>query len=337
MAYSSNPVALWKGAPVTLQNSAGRVNFSVITQDDGAVVYTGRAVSRPGAASVVTDIADIAADYCRQTPIPIPSFFLDQTYDRGTAFPGIFNRRFVVQVSGTTVTSINVDCIADWSYRYATPSRSGFLSDPVLNLVSPDQVLVFSHHYAPATSVALKQGGTTLESVTGLTASRPYNYAFPLARHSVGGTDIQVTSGSAAAAFKVLACPADVLYYVNAFGGWDSLVVAPMVKVSQEITRQAVTMDPDLAAYDERNRRDFLIETGQLFQVSTPWLTDTESDKFSLHVPGSPLLFLQHDGAVYPVTVEDTQLQAFLTQYTNGRRPVRYTINLRLAAYRFRK
>jgi len=330
MAYSQNPTPLWAGSPQTLLSAAGAVSYTVRTGDDNAVIYSGRAVSRPGANSVTVDIADIAADYCRQE---MPAFQADLDHDSPEALLVKFNRPFLIQSTSPAV-SRTVNFCADWSYRNDAP-RLRFLSDPVLAVIPGGGVAIVSDLCVPATSAALKAGATTLATIPGLTASSPYNLLFPVAM--LDATSVTVTCGTRSQTFSVDACLKNALYYVNAFGGWDCLPLANIVKGQDIFTRASVALDFVPSSVDPRSRRDFFVSSERTFQVQTPWLTDAQSARFSLHVPGTVLASFFHNGAFWPVTIDDTQIAADLTASSNGRVPVRHTLTLRLAQYRFRK
>lgn len=328
MAYSSSPTALWEGSPQTILQTAGIMNYTVKTGDDNAVIYAGRAVSRPGESNVVVDIADIAADYCRQE---MPAFEAVNLYGDPDYHLVKFNRPFLLEATGVSKT---VNFIADWSYRDDAP-RSRFLSDPVIAALPSLGVAIVSDYYVPATSAKIASGGSTLDTITGLTSGTPYNLIFPLNGRSI--SEATVSCGSHSFTFRVESCMKAALYYVNAFGGWDCLPLDPITRGTDAFRRESVSMDYIPSRTDSRSRRDFFVETSRTFQVRTPWLTDAQSERFSLHVPGTILASLFLDGHFYPVTVEDTEAAYNLTQSANGRVPVRHTLTLRLAQYRFRK
>ena len=328
MAYSSSPTALWAGSPQTILQTDGVVEYSVRTADDDVQIYAGRAVSRPGESFVSVDIADIAADYCRQE---MPAFEAVNLYGDPDAQLVKFNRPFIIR---TTAADKTVNFLADWSYRNDAP-RSRFLSDPVAAVLPANGVLIISDYYAPATTARISSGGTTLATITGLTAGTPYNLIFPLGSFSV--SEVTVSCGGHNATFRVDGCMKAALYYVNAFGGWDCLPLDRIVRGMDHFQRESVALDFIPSRSDARSRRDFFVETSRTFQVRTHWLTDAQSERFSLNVPGTILASFFMDGHFYPVTIDDTEAAYNLTQSANGRVPVRHTLTLRLAQYRFRR
>lgn len=162
-----------------------------------------------------------------------------------------------------------------------------------------------------------------------------YNLSVPINNHYTSGMMILNTRYHGSTVDTTVSydtnpkyCGDFALYYLNAKGGWDSLLLEGVVKKTDNFTRYSI---------DKAYRTDTL-EFGHSTltnTISTTWecnthlMKDTESDKFYRHVVGSNSVYL-HDlkaNEIYPVTMADGSVERKQFK-SNGRKFSQYTFKI---------
>lgn len=359
-------VPIWRDRFVTL-GTAQYYDFQIRLGDAaGDVVYSGRAWLRPGAQAVTIRINDICADWLQQllpdrrdaafTPFP-----LARTFVTGTVADGAF-------APVDTVTFL-----ADWSYdRYFDPATMP-LADPVRHVLDPRQWLFVSTDAGSVRfSLAFSDGRTQTVVVTG---NGPGAAALDLSRYpGISAVTAGRTSWSVDGAVGVVqrretvggdynsdfsddfligtsgggggddpggsgggACARYVVHYVNAYGGWDSLVVEGAVRERYALERHTAREEYDNADPAARGLRDYAVGVTPSWELSPGLLTDEQSEKMR-NLLASALVYLCDlgTGEFIPVVLTDTshEVQQFRT---NGRAFSSYTFTAQLAQDRFRR
>ena len=306
---------IWKDRRVTLANSGTYADFE-IRQDNasGTLLYSGRAYPRPGETDITAKINDICAPFLR---VPIPDLGLRFT-------PMKVSETFATCVGGVakdTITFYN-----DWSYdRDYTADPNVPLSDPIRDEVDPRQTLMFSV-LSGVTSVnvtlTFTDGTTMVVSVqVALSAdfNNDFNNDFALvddpSRSGTAILDLSPFTGLASVSFmgrtyKVRqdTCTRFALYYVNAYGGWDSFLLDGYTTRRDNLTRHTALQDYDNDSETARGRKDYALEVTPAWTLRTGILTDDESSRMH-HLLNSTEVYLQDltDGTFHPVVLTDTE------------------------------
>ena len=124
-------------------------------------------------------------------------------------------------------------------------------------------------------------------------------------------------------------CAKYVLYYQNAYGGYDSLLIEGMSSEEDAVSRKTMS--------DIDGKKNYLNDISKTITLHTSWMTDEESLRMH-HLLNSNLVYL-HDlelNEVYPVILNNSNTQ-YKTYKSNGCKLVNYTIDVTLAEYRRRK
>jgi len=137
--------------------------------------------------------------------------------------------------------------------------------------------------------------------------------------------------------YKVMpACHRYALYYVNAYGGVDFLLMEGNCKRSEDIKRYthkrvASTGYDDRAIVEDANVQDVK------YRLKTGLLTSAESEKMH-HLIGATEVFLYdcETREMRPVVITDTECD-HKTYKSEGNRLVQYIINVQLAQERMRR
>lgn len=332
---------IWKDRIVTLAAGADSADFEIrIGSAAGELIYSGRAYRRPGSADVVARINDICADYLAAR---LPDFSQDFTLMD-------ISRTFVVVVGGAVVETVTF--VNDWSYdptRVITADTS--LSDPILPEVDPRQAMIISvagSGVVLSATLTFEDGTTIIRSIT---PGGSYNASFNWS-YDKGGTQgpgvavldlsvysglVRVEVGGISYAVRQNGCARYVVAYVNAYGGWDTLVLDGIPVRRDDLVRHTIDTDYDNTDPTARGRRDYAIEVSPAWTLRTGILTDAQSEKMH-HLLNSPDVYLLDfaDMVWRPVVLTDTTHDE-QTYRSNGRRPVVYEFNAQLAQERFRR
>lgn len=333
-------VPIWKDYPVTL-GTGDAYDYEIRLDDaSGAVVYSGRAHKRPGAASVVVQVNDICAAYLaeRLPALNIPAGFT----------PFAVAQTFVVRayVSGAWATKAAIEFYNDWSYDYAFNPATMPLSDPITGELDPNQRLIFSTLPASnLTAVLTFEDGTTSTIVIPIARSADFNNDFnddfsDVDTEAHGGAavvDLSAFSGLISVviggvAYKVRneSCRRYVIYYVNAYGGWDSLLIDGNDRRIDTYDRHTMDMDYNNADPAARGRDDYAIEVTPNLELHTGYLTDEQSARMH-HLLGSTQVYLCDlpTGVVRPLVLTNTECE--FKRFKTGHTLNAYTITAQVA------
>ena len=318
---------IWKGYTVSRQTEAGSLSY--IIKCDGATIYTGKAYKRPGASDISFNIGDVCAP------------FLSSNAEIATAATGFMainemQRTFVVEyLSGSVLAT--VDFNNDWSYSNKLPNKP-YAADPVRAVVDPRQILLVSVYGAKAVSadISKTEGMDTVDLYFGDAASGVGMVKlsdYPTAnRIAMFATDDPSNPLYTQQNYMVQnTCVRYVLYYVNAFGGWDSLLTAGNDKRVDNYTRSTYKKVYSPADLSDRGTVNYRNDIERTISLVTDWLTDEESARMH-HLFGSTNVLLHDlvDDIIRPVTIT-AKSWTEKSFRNNGAKLVNYQIDVTIA------
>lgn len=336
----ANPI--WKDYYVNL-GTAESVQFRILVGDD--VIYTGKAFKRPGQANNQIRINDICADYLEHV---FPK--LEHITFSGAKQP----LTFIVQIlsGGAWVTNTNVSFDNNWSYDYDYNPATMGMAFPISSRIDKRQWVMFSVYNASSVAVTVKlMNGSTFDVIVPVEISDDFNEDFNLDFSKIykapeTGTAVfrmsqwkdvdTITIENKT--FKVVdACNAYVLYYLNAYGGWDSLLIEGNHSEVDNLTRHMRETEYDNRNVQNRGTHNNVNEIVKTLTLHTSWLSDDESSRMH-HLLNSTNVYLGdiRSGAMIPVVLTDTQTD-YKTYKGNGGRLVNYSINVTIAQERTRR
>ena len=335
----ANPI--WKDFYVNL-GTAESVQFRILVGDD--VIYTGKAFKRPGKANNEIKINDICADY-------LENVFPDLV---GTTFTEGEYVTFVIQTmsgsSWSTRTSVQFD--NNWSYDYNyNPARHG-MSFPVNGHIDIRQWVVFTEYNASTITATIGLAdGSSFDVLIPVAISNDFNADYnndfsKSVRSSQTGTAVfdlsqwgdvrSLTIGNKV--LKVVnGCSRYALYYVNAYGGWDSMLIEGNHSEVDNLTRYTRETEYDNRSIQNRGVHNYVNEIAKTMTLHTSWLSDEESARMH-HLLNSTEVYLGDivTGQMIPVILTDTRTD-YKTYKGNGGRLVNYAINVTIAQERIRR
>ena len=327
--------AIWKDYIVDLQSYLGTADYVDYSVTSGTeTIYTGRAY-KDAAGGCKVRLNELCADYLAN-----PLSFAAEGFTATDLC-----RAFALKVGTAAVAEVTF--ALDWSYDYGRPA-SGPASDPIDGKIDPRQWLLFSAYDATELLVRSRVsrgdfsadfnadftiGAYTEETVYshagswGDLALRPGEFA--------EGADIEIedTSGNTARYTVVAPCARYALYYRNAYGGWDSFLIAGNAKQTDGYERTSMQLDYDNRTRTARGRRDIVNAVARSFTLVSGWLTDAQAARMH-HLLGSVEVYLDDltDGDAAPMPVVLTNSECVHKTYRgNGNALVNYTITAELA------
>lgn len=325
---------IWKDRLVTLGTSAYE-DYTI--EVGGNTIYTGRAYLRPGEASVTARINEVCADYITAT---FPNL--------GSNFTGMkVSETFDTIVGGVTKDSITF--VNDWSYDPdRVLSTNNALSDPIDGFIDPRQWLVFSI-LSGATSVPITihfTDSTTAVVSVPVAMTADFNDDFngdfvQSADPSKSGTavldlsqftDIEYITFLDQTLYIKESCAKYAVYYVNAYGGWDSFILEGYENRRDTLTRHTKLVEYDNTDLSARGRKDYAIEVVPSWTLNTGFLNADQSSRMH-HLLNSTEVYLCElsTGDFSPVVLTDTENER------KQRGAIFYQFNAQLAQERFRR
>lgn len=265
---------------------------------DGRTIFSGRAVRYPDDEYLRINVNKICRSYLETDIAPMLEGMPTQVTEyEHPMAAGLFK----LYVDGTNTDDYRF--YQDWSYTTdKTPGGVVSVSDPVNGRFVPGM----------------------LKLRTWRTPSRVYTECVSDDEPGLGYNTL-------------VACKPYVLYYLNAYGGWDALVIEGRARRRDNYTTfktdrsfDDTTLEYELNAYVNEVRTSWELTTG--------FLSDEEGDNVARNLAGSVKVYLQNtvEGWVRPVVITDTAVE-WQSYQGNGKRMCQYRINVQESQSRLRK
>lgn len=339
---------IWKDYIVNL-GSYDSIPFRIKIQDD--IIYNGKAHRKPNETDINIRINDVCADYLINA---LPA--LSQAEFSALSFPLAFMvEAFISSAPGADPDWEEIEevqFINDWSYDNSyVPSTMG-MSFPINGRIDARQWLTYTAYNAQSINATITfKDGTSAQVIIPIAISADFSADFNddfsrSARSAGSGTAVfdlsewddvaSVTIGNTT--WKVVSdCEEWALYYVNAFGGWDSLLIEGLTSQRDELERHTREMEYDNRDIKNRGLQNYVNEMSNVFTMHTSWMSDDESARMH-HLLNSTEVYLGNigTGEMMPVILNNTTTE-YKTYKGNGGRLVNYTIDATLAQDRTRR
>lgn len=345
-------VPIWKDYFVTL-GKYDVIPFRIRVNDlQGDIIYTGKSHIKPGETDNTIRINDICADYLTNA---LPA--LSQAEFSELTFPLTFIVQTPIEPGSVHWDWVDtVQFIKDWSYDDSYNPATMGMSFPVNGRIDSRQWLVYTAYNASTITATLTfTDGTTSQVIipVKISVKIPGDFSDDF------NTDFArsaMAAGSGTAVFDLSAwdnvesvtingktwevvtdCREWVVYYINAYGGWDSLLIEGNTIETDTLKRHTREMEYDNRSIQNRGTQNYVNEITKSYTLHTSWMSDAESLRMH-HLLNSPevYLFNINTGDMIPVTLNNTKTE-FKTYKNNGGRLVNYTIDANLAQERIRR
>lgn len=315
----ANPI--WKDYYVDF-GDLDSIIYRISYEEDGEqkVIFVGKANWRPGTESNRVRINDICADYLKTE---VPDFFVESAVTMNT-YPE-FLVEYFNEGDGTWEDVEAVLFTPDWSYETPSPL---VMADPIRKTI--DRRQTFLHSVFLKRNISYTFTGlhpiTRNVDVNGSGTISLQNFPIQAAGISIEGMGYRLVN----------TCAEWVVYYVNAYGGWDSFIIEGNVTERDDLKRYNISTEYNNAT-EERGKRNYVNELTKVYTLHTGWLTDDESSRMH-HLLNSTNVYLGNlnDGRIIPVVLTGNTTD-YKTYKGNGNRLVDYTIEAEVAQYMTRK
>ena len=172
--------------------------------------------------------------------------------------------------------------------------------------------------------------------------SRPINGRYVAGMYkmdtTVNGQSGTVTNSLTEGPYNVLAdCGEYALYYLNAYGGWDALLIDGTV-LKKSTIRQYTTDRNINNSRIEFEQTKYINEIQDAYEINTGFLTDEQAANLSKNLIPSKEVYLHFlkDNKIIPVLITDTSV-TYQTYQTNNLQMPQYKINVKESEIKLRK
>ena len=172
--------------------------------------------------------------------------------------------------------------------------------------------------------------------------SRPINGRYVAGMYkmdtTVDGKSGTVTNNLTEGPYNVLAdCGEYALYYLNAYGGWDALLIDGTVLKKSTIKQYTTDRNINNSRI-EFEQTKYINEIQDAYEINTGFLTDEQAANLSKNLIPSKEVYLHflNDNKIIPVLITDTSV-TYQTYQTNNLQMPQYKINVKESQIKLRK
>lgn len=177
---------------------------------------------------------------------------------------------------------------------------------------------------------------------TNTNLSRPINGRYVAGMYkmntTVDGQSGTVTNSLTEGAYNVLAdCGEYALYYLNAYGGWDALLIDGTVLKKSTVTQYTTDKNYNNSRI-EFEQVKYINEIQDAYEINTGFLTDEQAANLSKNLIPSKEVYLHiiSDNKIIPVLITDTSV-TYQTYQTNNLQMPQYKINVKESQIKLRR
>ena len=316
-------IPIWKDTNASYVTMGDSQTFSISV--DGKTIYNGRLVRKPGEIGLTTYVNRLVKDYL-SAKIDFERARVVQSQDN-------YIREFTISPATTAgVSAYKFYCDYGYEDGAIKDNALSVISRPLHNVVDPRQILFCT--FADLTDNTVNKVDIKERETDALIASsragKCQTFTLPLDKNLAGKTlDIyDDMAGEALASYEVRnTCAEYALYYLNAHGGYDHLLINGTSKRSDNIKRTEITRVVDNTTL-KHGRSDVHTEITRTWRLNTGNLTDAQWAK-THHLLGSTHVFLHNldSGEIVPVVIKANKAD-FNTYRNKGRRMSQLSIDV---------
>lgn len=325
---------IWKDYYVDF-GAVASVVYDVRLADGTTIIYSGKAQRRPDAETCRVKINDICADYMeslRMQEVDKVEGFISETI--AVTFK-IFNS------IGSLVEEVTF--VNDWSYDY-DKEDDGVLSAPINGLFDVRMPLLYSISKAQTIEVDAQDTHADFS----IDFSADFNIGYDrkwMVDAASSGTLILKNIFDQHGDVKVgnityhgeRTCATHALYYINAYGGWDFLLMQGRSVESDSYSRKTMKKEYDNNSVQNRGTSNYLNEVEKTFTLRTGLLFGDQGQRMH-HLIGSTEVYMYdlEKGDMIPVVLTTNECR-YKTYGTEGNKLMSYEIGVRVAHNRIRR
>lgn len=291
---------IWKDYTVDLGTTDGQT-FTIYDAATSSAIYTGKAYIRPGDTHAFVKVNDICADYMAQK-FSVDFAALQGNNGSDTNIPAA--RTFLLQVGDTVMDSWTF--YLNYEYKDGAVDKQGAtVNVPITGrlqkgMFGPLTCLLITNY--KVVTISTGSGGMTVN-----VGRAPFNYYHKVPA-SATRLSLSISNGPSITYAVTEKCHRYALYYVNALGGLDVLVMEGRYRIKDEIERNTYKKTYDNGGI-EPGEVNYLNGITRTWELHTGWLTDAEAGRMG-HLLGSPLVYLcdcDDNNRLYPVIISNRE------------------------------
>lgn len=323
---------IWKDTVIEIPASASGTDYTITIDNTGATIFSGKAYAMGADSNVSVNLNRICKDAL--------SSKIELSKDTTVYQQSFYKLNFKASAGsvGRLVTFYN-----DWSYKeIEESSHCQSISQPISDVVDPRQLLIttiakISSRNPGAVRVEFYDGRSWHEVVNTI-PSPCVTIAIPVSELRDGKfIDVMNDIDEAVRRYRIEeTCAQYCLYYLNAHGGFDHLLINGNALRTDMYTRNEVTRGVDNTTW--KHGRDYASTTiTRKWQLHTDTLTDAQW-ALTHHLLGSTQVYL-HDleaDEITPVVITSSQAE-FKTYRNQGNKKSSLTIEVEASVERMRK
>lgn len=318
----SNIIPVWADTEYMYKTDKQNMNISIEISGGEVEIYHGKLTKEPNSDFVAKKINSIASNYLDSNfPMfsegfhKMPNYYKSFTIYNDEDTPQVFN--LINSYSNKEIDN------------YVT-----VISDPIRNILDSRQLLMCSVFLNEPDSIPNNTTEVEIDRANILTqlnleSKNGYTFVFKLATDDYIGVDI--------INYKVKqTCYKYCLYYCNAYGGWDSLLIQGNSVKNDEIKSQYYTKSFNNTTHEFENTKYLnLIDTN--YTLYTDWFTDEEQSKL-YHLLESNHVYLHdlEEDIITPVVITNTSCE-WKTFSNNGKKKFYNKIKVKSSQQKIRK
>ena len=319
---------IWKDTDILINDEDGSDEYiDYIISVSGITKYQGRAYTLGN--KCVVRLNEIMETFL------IPELDLNNigVQDNNAYINGVMG----IGVNGTVFEPFKkIKCFADWSYE---EHNRRFLSCPISNVIDNRQRFICTAIDYSDLQPTVVITTTTSQGGSNVQLYSLYNQIGTIVDYAWGGIEnITARINNLQMTYLVKStCKRYCLYYLNAYGGWDSYLFNNTSKEKDSFTRSTFKR-----RINNQNIIHGTVEYKNKIQkgwtLKTDYLNDRQSIIFARHLASSPSVYLHdlEEDIIYPVNIVTGSVD-YKTFIRNGRKFNRYDIEVELAQERYRR
>lgn len=295
-------------------------------EKDRNVIFYGKSYKRPGDTFIEFRLNDIFENYLSNS-ITIQNAVTLNILDGYT-----IKANLSIGDKNIEYTIIN-----NWAYKEIPGTenftKSTFISDPISTDIDPRQYFLSSVITNASDRNPVRYTFGTVPYRPTVTGRGINGYYF---MKKVGNINtITAEIGDNTMTYNVVNCYDYVLYYKNAFGGWDSLLLKANVKQSDELSYETYKKYPN--SFTDFSRTTYMTTITPTWTLYTGILTDEQAEKM-YHLITSNAVYLHNliKDEITPVNIDNNVFE-HKSYKNNGNRMFYYEINCTASQDKYRK
>lgn len=325
-------IPIWKDTEASYVTLGDSRAFTISV--DGNIIYNGRLVKKPGDVTLMTYINRFVKDYL-SAKIDFVRRVTIHTQDN-------YVREFTISpATSAGVSAYKFYCDYGYEEGGVADNTLSVISRPLSNVVDPRQIFFctladLSDNNSHSVRVQLRNQNRILLSAL---RNQVQTFTPQLSQHMVGDIiDVYDNmAGEVLASYEVRnTCAEYALYYLNAHGGYDHLLINGTSKRTDNIKRTEITRVVDNTTL-KHGRSDVHTEITRTWHLNTGHLTDAQWAK-THHLLGSTHIFLHNldSGEIVPVVIKANKAD-FNTYRNNGGKMSQLSIDVEESTKRERR